>query len=334
MTTSQLDSARQLDSESFRRALGSFTTGVTVVTTYDQASGADVGLTANSFNSVSLDPPLVLWSLARSALSLDAFVNAEYFAVHVLAVDQEELSGRFARRGEDKFAGLNLERGPGNIPLLDRFAARFVCRKAFQYEGGDHEIFVGEVVAFDHTDSAPLVFHGGQYGMVLRKIPEVAPDLKREQVSNFGQDFLGYLLGRAQRQLFAPIRTELSRRGLNITEYYVLNLAARFDNLSVTELNRMLASADYRASPELLETLQQRGLVAIDSPGDDARVHLTDGGRQVLIELVAIAKSVESDAVRDLDFDERQTLKLLLRQVIRSTHRKNSSQARDDESDR
>lgn len=320
MTTRQLAPAEQLESESFRRALGSFTTGVTVVTTYDQTNDVDVGLTANSFNSVSLDPPLVLWSLARSSRSLDAFVNAEYFAVHVLAVDQEELSGRFARRGEDKFNDLELERGPGNIPLLNRFAARFICRTAFQYEGGDHEIFVGEVVAFDHTDAAPLVFHGGQYGMVLRKAPEVAPTQKREQVSNFGQNFLGYLLGRAYQQLFVPVRTELSRRGLNVTEYYILNLAARFDNLSALELNRMLASADYQATPAQLLALEQRGLVTVTGQDDALRIHLTDAGREVLIELVAVAKAVESDAIRELDFDERQSLKLLLRQVIRSTN--------------
>lgn len=316
-----------IDSDSFRRALGSFTTGVTVVTTWDQAHSVDVGLTANSFNSVSLDPPLVLWSLAKSARSLDAFVESDYFSIHVLAVDQEELSGRFASRGTDKFSGLKLERGPGNIPLLDRYAARFVCRKAFQYEGGDHEIFVGEVVAFDHTGAAPLVFHGGQYGLVLQKAPQVTPERKREQVSNFGQDFLGYLLGRAYQQLFVPIRMELSRRNLTVTDYYVLNLVARFDKLSLSELNRMLASADYQTTTGQLRELQSRGFLALEdlegeSQGgdeEDSRIHLTDPGRQLLIELVSIAKAVESDAVNDLEFEERQTLKLLLRRVIRNS---------------
>lgn len=321
--------AQPIDSDSFRRALGSFTTGVTVVTTWDEAHGVDVGLTANSFNSVSLDPPLVLWSLAKSARSLDAFANAEYFSIHVLAVDQEALSGRFASRGGDKFSGLALERGPGNIPLLERYAARFVCRKAFQYEGGDHEIFVGEVVAFDHTGAAPLVYHGGQYGMVLRKAPQVTPERKREQVSNFGQDFLGYLLGRAYQQLFVPIRMELSRRGFTVTDYYVLNLTARFDNLSLPELNRMLASADYQAAPELLLALQDRGLVVLEGEGDEARIHLTDPGRQLLIELVSIAKAVESDALNDLEFEERQNLKLLLRQVIRSSRMRSADKSSD-----
>ncbi len=309
----------QLDSDSFRRALGSFTTGVTVVTTHDQAAGVDVGLTANSFNSVSLDPPMVLWSLARSARSLDAFVNAEYFAVHILAADQEDLSGRFARRGEDKFAGLTLERGPGNVPLLDRYAARFVCRTAFQYEGGDHEIFVGEVVAFEHTEAAPLIFHGGQYGMLLKKVEEVEPDRMREQVSNFGQDFLGYLLGRAYQQLFAPIRTELRRRGLNVTEYYVLSLAARFEQITLEGFNAKLASTDHVVTPELLAGLRAQDLLASVDTTAGTGWELTRAGRQLLIELVSVAKAVESDAVSELDYDERQNLKLLLRQVIRST---------------
>ena len=116
--------AAAIDAREFRNALGSFTTGVTIVTTRD-ASGHDVGLTANSFNSVSLDPPLVLWSLAKSSTSLSAFVEAKHFAVHILAADQEPLSNRFATRGADKFAGLQIERGEGGMPLLHGCAARF-----------------------------------------------------------------------------------------------------------------------------------------------------------------------------------------------------------------
>lgn len=159
------------DPSLFRKALGSFATGVTVVTTSGTA-GEDIGLTANSFNSVSLDPPMILWSLARSSLSLPAFRSAQHFAVHILGEDQEDISGRFARRGEDKFAGVELERGPSAIPMLKNFAARFVCRTAYQYEGGDHIIFVGEVVELDQRARAPLLFHGGQYRLLAR--PESA----------------------------------------------------------------------------------------------------------------------------------------------------------------
>ena len=159
----------------FRSALGAFATGVTIVTTRT-GSGVDVGLTANSFNSLSLDPPMVLWSLAKSSRSLPAFLESGYFAVHVLAASQEALSHTFATRGAEKFAGLALERGRAGIPLLDGCTARFQCRTAIKYEGGDHLVFIGEVEAFDHFDRPPLVFHGGRYAAAVAR-PSAAPPL-------------------------------------------------------------------------------------------------------------------------------------------------------------
>ena len=155
-----------IDAADFRAALGSFVTGVTIVTASDD-SGCDVGVTANSFNSVSLDPPMVLWSLARKSASLPVFAKASHFAVHILAADQEELSNRFARSGMDKFAGLEIDRGAGRAPLLPGAAARFQCRTAFQHDGGDHVIFVGEVLRFDHDPhGTPLLFWRGDYRLM------------------------------------------------------------------------------------------------------------------------------------------------------------------------
>ena len=159
---------RERRARRFRTALGAFATGVTIVTTRD-GEGRDVGLTANSFNSVSLDPPMVLWSLARGARSLPAFLDTSHFAVHVLAADQEELSLRFAARGSEKFAGLDLERGVADIPLLRGCSARFQCRTVFRHEAGDHMIFVGEVEAFDHSDLPELLFHRGRYSLAVPK---------------------------------------------------------------------------------------------------------------------------------------------------------------------
>lgn len=165
---------RETRARRFRSALGVFATGVTIVTTRD-AEGRDVGLTANSFNSVSLDPPMVLWSLAKSSRSLPAFVAASHFAVHVLAANQEELSLRFARRGAEKFSGLDVERSAGQVPLLKGCSARFVCRTAFRHEAGDHMIFVGEVEAFDHSDLAELLFHRGRYSLAVPKPSSPVP---------------------------------------------------------------------------------------------------------------------------------------------------------------
>src|SRR2546423_12400621 len=129
------------DGRALRDAFGSFATGVTIVTTCGPA-GADIGLTANSFSSVSLDPPMVPWSLARTSSSIDAFRNCAHFAVHILSADQEALSARFASNGIDRFGGLALDRGPDGIPMLPDCMARFACKRAYQYEGGDHVIFV------------------------------------------------------------------------------------------------------------------------------------------------------------------------------------------------
>jgi 3-hydroxy-9,10-secoandrosta-1,3,5(10)-triene-9,17-dione monooxygenase reductase component len=167
MAEDQVATPAEIDPKEFRRALGSFVTGVTVITT-QRRTGEYVGLTANSFNSVSLSPPLVLWSLSLFAPSLPAFQESPYFAVNILAADQTQLSQQFSRRAEDKFAGVEFKEGVGGVPLLDGAAATFTCRNEFRYYGGDHIIFVGAVLAFEHTDREPLAFARGQYAFLSR----------------------------------------------------------------------------------------------------------------------------------------------------------------------
>lgn len=146
----------------FRHALGAFATGVTIVTTV-APDGAPVGVTASSFNSVSVDPPLVLWSLAKSAKAYPAFAAAADFAIHVLAHDQMALADIFGRSGVDKFAAVDWRVSACGVPILDHYAALFQCRVRHHYEGGDHTILIGEVTSFDRRDNAPLLFHGGTY---------------------------------------------------------------------------------------------------------------------------------------------------------------------------
>lgn len=142
-----------------RDALGRFATGVTVVTT--MAPGGPLGITANSFASLSLDPPLLLWSPARRSSRFAAFEAATHFAVHVLARDQQDLAVRFAASGG--FEGLDHGEGLGRAPLLDGCAARFECFHAARFDGGDHLICVGEVRRLAVDDRPPLVFHRGRY---------------------------------------------------------------------------------------------------------------------------------------------------------------------------
>ncbi|PLX72977.1 MAG: nitrilotriacetate monooxygenase [Azoarcus sp.] len=151
-----------IDSRDLRDALGHFATGVTIITTTD-AEGQPVGVTVNSFASVSLDPPLVLWSLAKRSYSLPSFTQASGFAIHVLASNQQALSDRFARGGGDKFNGVDTARGIDSIPLLPGCAAVFECSTEHQYDGGDHLILVGRVRKLHVDDRAPLLFYRGRY---------------------------------------------------------------------------------------------------------------------------------------------------------------------------
>ena len=153
------------DARALRHALGRFATGVTIVTTVD-ARGAPVGLTANSFNSLSLDPPLVLWSLRRSSPSVGAFTEARHFAVNVLGEAQLELSRRFAASGDDKFAEGLWSNGAGGVPLLGGCAAVFECERVSQQEAGDHVLFIGRVLALSEAPVPPLLFQAGHYRML------------------------------------------------------------------------------------------------------------------------------------------------------------------------
>lgn len=154
--------SNEWDTLDYRRALGSFATGVAVVTTLDR-NGGKAGITVNSFNSVSLEPPLVLWSVGEDSLCYDIFVAAEYFAVNVLATHQREICSRFAASGTDKFYDLDCGVGSGGVPLLPECSAVFECRTEHRYDGGDHKIIVGRVLSFEDRKTDPLIFYRGHF---------------------------------------------------------------------------------------------------------------------------------------------------------------------------
>jgi 3-hydroxy-9,10-secoandrosta-1,3,5(10)-triene-9,17-dione monooxygenase reductase component len=151
-----------IDAKDLRRALGNFVTGVTVVTTRD-TSGELAGLTVNSFTSLSLSPPLILWNLALSAASFKAFESCSHFGVNVLAEDQMHLAERFAQSGGNKFSGVAWHESIAAIPLLHDVAASFTCRAASRFPGGDHVILIGEVLAHQQNQRPPLLFARGCY---------------------------------------------------------------------------------------------------------------------------------------------------------------------------
>lgn len=151
----------QSDPRAFRTALGRFATGVTVVTTATPAG--PVGFTANSFAAVSLDPPLVLWSPAKSSSRFDVFAGAAFFAIHVLGDAHADLAARFLRGGAG-FDDLPHEVGPEGMPTIPGTLARFDCARDAVHDGGDHAIIIGRVLRAAYTDGAPLVFSQGGYG--------------------------------------------------------------------------------------------------------------------------------------------------------------------------
>ncbi|MCD6026567.1 MAG: putative monooxygenase oxidoreductase [Solimicrobium sp.] len=145
----------------FRNALSQFATGVTIITTRLE-SGRFLGLTASSFNSVSLNPPLVLWSLSEKATSLPIFSVNSHYVINILAANQKELAKQFSQPSLDRFTGVEFSLSANGMPILAGTAAWFECRNRSRYPEGDHVIFVGEVEQCAFTPKEPLIFHGGQ----------------------------------------------------------------------------------------------------------------------------------------------------------------------------
>jgi flavin reductase (DIM6/NTAB) family NADH-FMN oxidoreductase RutF len=164
-----------IDPRDFRSALGTYATGVTIIT----AAGTDgkpYGITCNSFASVSLNPPLVLWSLVLYSSSLSVFQNASHFAVNVLGASQQALADKFAKSAGDKFADVEWTPGLGKAPLLADSVANFQCRAANRYYGGDHVIFLGAVEAYSYNRREPLLFAQGGYGRFVAGGQSVAEE--------------------------------------------------------------------------------------------------------------------------------------------------------------
>ncbi|MFL9924343.1 flavin reductase family protein [Herbaspirillum lusitanum] len=156
---------REFDASHFRQALSQFATGVTIITTR-LADGTLLGLTASSFNSVSLDPPLVLWSLGTKANSMPVFSGNSHYVINILGADQIHLAEQFARKSENRFEGVNYSLSRTGQPILDGVSAWFECHNRSRYPEGDHVIFVGEVEQCEVTPQPGLVFHNGKFAKI------------------------------------------------------------------------------------------------------------------------------------------------------------------------
>lgn len=300
------------DPREFRSALGQFATGVTVVTAPD-GEGGYVGTTASSFNSVSVDPPLILWSIDNGARSLPAYEKAECFVVNILAADQVTVSNHFARQQQDKFAGVDFDLNPQGVPALRNCSAWFHCKTRYLYEGGDHTIIVGEVLQYDNNHRDGLLFHQGRYS-ISDAHPAAAKSAQEEAASgerSFAENYLHYLVGRCFHQLIGKLDVMLEKQDITQPEYRVL---ASFSGLSDADL----ATLSYYTllSPEelqpVLRSMAHRGLIA-----DDQQVYtLTEAGQKLLVPLMAVAKSNEADMLGAFSADEAQLFKQMLKRAV------------------
>ena len=305
------DDAAVLDPTAFRNALGQFPTGVAVVTATHE--GYPIGMTANSFSSVSLAPPLVSWSVAKSSPNHDPFVATEAFAVHFLGADHRELALRFGSRGADKFAGLTHAPGPTGAPLIEGLAPIFECRAWARYPGGDHTILVGEVVRMVEHNHEPLLFHSGQLRHIeaLRRAPPLSSD-------SFARNYLAYLLARASFIVSGEFHARLGEWKLSVPEWRVLACLMDVEGLSVGELAAMALMKQPRLT-KVLDRMERDGLLQRRATAGDRRrvtLHLTSAGRARAAPVLAAAKTHEADLLKNFTDPERATIKHALDLLI------------------
>ena len=301
-----------------RDALSNFATGVTIVTALD-AAGAPIGMTASSFNSVSMDPPLILWSITKTALSAQAFVEAAHFGVHILDASQTDMSNTFARSGADKFGDVEFNVSAQGVPQLAGALTRLDCKTWAVYEGGDHWIIVGQVQDLHTEKGVGLVFSQGSYATASQlRPPNPSKDQSGADLGTFDERLV-YHLSRAHRQVTQDFYVAVRAEGLSMPEWRVLaslhgRRSAKLDNLSRRTFVGHLPLQD------LLLKMQDQGLCKITGEGADMDVSDTKSGRARVAHLLELAKHQEQHAIGDAGREGLSRLIDLLDTVISNTN--------------
>lgn len=313
----------------FREALGVFATGVTVVTTRNEASDELIGMTASSFNSVSIDPPLILWSVTRDAHSSNIFETAAFFNVHILTSGQIHLSNKFAEAGGDKFGTTDYTLDDNGIPKIANVAVRFDCRQWAVYDGGDHSIIVGEVIGMVRTKADGLVFSNGSYATAH---PLPTPQDKKSAATPDGnksahtgesspiEDMLLYNLSRSYRQLSVPFHAAVRASGLSVPEWRIL---ASLQGKTTYSLEK-LASQTFIEQFALVDTLtamRDSGLCELDNTGEQAQWQVTgtQSGHERVQHLFELGATMETEALADAGEESVAELTQLLRHIMENT---------------
>lgn len=306
-------SVSNFDSRAFRQALGNFATGVTIVTAKG-TDGVTVGVTASSFNSLSLDPPLILWSCAKSSRSCPVFETAAHFAVNVLAFDQLDLSNHFARQQDDKFATVTWSEGVGGVPMFPGCAGRFQCETYDKVEGGDHWIFIGKVVAFDDFGRSPLCFHQGSYSMAVNHPGSSSDAPQYTNKSTVGgrvgnHTFFQMLM--ALRAYQANYQPKLEALDISLIESRSLLMLNDQPGLSAEQLvahvNAPITEVDVA-----LVNLDNRGLVTRSGDG----YAVTHDGQAKANQCWGVAEAHATEAFNGLSDEQIDTFRAVLRHLI------------------
>jgi flavin reductase (DIM6/NTAB) family NADH-FMN oxidoreductase RutF/DNA-binding MarR family transcriptional regulator len=254
------------DPRGFRRALGHFATGVTIVTA--QCDGQLAGMTANSFSSVSLDPPLILWSIGKSSQSLSLFEKADCFAINVLASDQMDLASRFARSGVDKFVGVQWHPGVGGAPCLPGASATFECTKHAVIDAGDHFVWLGKVERYSRAQREPLLFSHGRFGLAV-DYPVLGGEAENGAVqAGSGTDhttMLG-LLWDAFTCLSHGFEPEREALGLSVSQGRVLSLIERYPGARLETIARK-GHVSPQGAEEAVRSLIAAGYATLEPDG-------------------------------------------------------------------
>jgi flavin reductase (DIM6/NTAB) family NADH-FMN oxidoreductase RutF/DNA-binding MarR family transcriptional regulator len=318
MTETVTETGAKFTSRDLRGALSSFATGVTIVTTRD-LQDAPVGMTASSFNSVSMDPPLILWSVTKTSLTAPAFEAAEHFAVHILASDQIELSNRFATRGEDKFGSVEWHEDENRVPILEGACVRFDCKTWNIYDGGDHLIIVGEVLDVTNKFTDGLVFSKGAYATANAIRPPTQASKDDSSEPGMVDDTLIYHLSRAYRQVNVEFHRAVAEAELSVAEWRILATLYGPRSRGISELPAR-TFVDPDVLEDILGELVDEGLVDIQGGGDARVVSGTQAGHDKVSHLFDLAHRQETEALAGASSDSGAKLKELLQTIIENTN--------------
>ena len=301
---------KDIDVKTLRNCFGKFATGITVITAV-APDGTKIGLTVNSFSSLSLDPPMILWSLDKKSKSLDALKYATHFAVNVLASDQMDISNNFARTSDDKFDHVELADSKCGLPLLAGTVAHLECKNVGTYEGGDHLIFIGEVEYFDTCNKKPLLYTNGQYTIAARHPAAKMAVPDGEELSS-NDDFIVPLLLRSYWEISDPFYRELQDEGIPVSHARIIVHLSHSSELTTAELSEAIR-VDMASVAMSVKWLCDNGHL---NKLENDRLVLSSAGHEHLKNVQLRAQRFEKEVLDGYSDQDVDMLKSMLRKLI------------------